>query len=176
MKKVSFFFVCLMVVLLGFSALPAIGQTKSKPTKHRVVKKVDPLIAEAEKAWASFWPNFKTAIKTRDLDSLKPMVSKDYRCTSRSAYARSSDSECACENFADRRDSFFCEYRVNEMWDGFNFIFQRSLRLGKIQKTIEGIEREVSRENGNGARDWLQFRFGNDGIWYFVGIFAGGYV
>jgi hypothetical protein len=68
------------------------GRTiKKKP----VVKKIDPQIAKAEKAWIPFWANFSQTVKNRDYEILKTMMIKGIDCWIGNAYG-DTDLRNAC--------------------------------------------------------------------------------
>ena len=70
--------------------------TQKSNSKTGVKKQaVGSQFAEAEKAWIPFLRDFTKAVKSHDKDSLKQMISKNYRC-----YENVAD-ECSCEYYTD---------------------------------------------------------------------------
>ena len=71
--------VCLCVILLCSISFAFAQGGRGRTTKKKpVVKKINPQIAEAEKAWIPFWKKFLKVIKERDSKGLFQLMAKDF--------------------------------------------------------------------------------------------------
>ncbi len=71
--------VCLLVIS-SFSVVSTAGQTGSKRAKKPAVRKIDPQIIAAEKAWPGFVRDLGTAFTSDDRQTLRKMMTKDVSC------------------------------------------------------------------------------------------------
>lgn len=155
--------ICLCVILLcsiSFAVAQGAKPGRTNTNGKKVVKKtvVSPF-AEAEKAWIPFWRDFKQAVKNRDKDSLKEMISKNYTC-----YENSS-GECSCSNFADKRNIFFCEFE--DIWKRLSELLTSKISFGKTQ-IIEGeISKSANRKYGD-FTEYYVFKFELNSKWQLI--------
>ncbi|HMS41691.1 MAG TPA: hypothetical protein PKE69_15780 [Pyrinomonadaceae bacterium] len=71
--------VCLCVILLCSVSFAFAQGGRGRTTKKKpVVKKIDPQIAEAEKAWTPFYEKFLEVVKNREREGLKKLLSVDF--------------------------------------------------------------------------------------------------
>lgn len=164
MKKIM-----LGCLILFFFSIVAFGQgvnagIANKKVGTRPKIKVDPLIAEAETAWIPFWVAFTRAIKTRDKETLKSLISEDY-------------DGGGCENEpSDKREAFFCrEWKYIQK----DFLGKTRLngryRLSIISKLDLDSGVHIARFWDSEFGEWgtYSFYYKSDGRWYLVNFIAG---
>lgn len=157
------------MVCLCFFVLAAAGVAYSqgatqgrKNTRKPVVRKIDPQIAEAEKAWIPFWKSFTEAIRKRDKESLKTMISVDY--------------DEGGEEMSDPREAFF-----TSGWEYIERDFLRKTwlngrnRLSKIDKIESDSGFRIVRYWDSEFGEWgaYSFHYMPDGKWYLFDIEPG---
>ncbi|CAN5578235.1 hypothetical protein BH10ACI1_BH10ACI1_08670 [soil metagenome] len=158
--------VCLCVILLcsiSFAFAQG-GRGRTRQTKKPVVKKIDPQIAEAEKAWIPFWKEFTVEIKNRDKESLKMMIAEDYN-----------GSFCDYEP-SNKREGFFCRGWSDIYADFFNKVpFSSRYVLSKIVKAELDDGTKILRGWDSKNPEWggYSFEYRSNGKWYLVAFVAG---
>ena len=71
--------VCLCVILLCSISFAFAQGGRGRTTKKKpVVKKIDPQIAETEKAWILFYEKFRETVKNQDIEELRKIVAEDF--------------------------------------------------------------------------------------------------
>lgn len=164
---------CLATLLFCCGSV-AIAQKSKKPVVRTPAAVSQ--FAEAEKAWLPFWNNFRKAVKERDKNSLKAMISKNFECFEW--------SECKCEKYPDKRDIFFCETRETarrldikfDWWEELDWIFFKP-RFGTTKvEQIQEIDGQILRsvEYRNDGYRFAEFVYQQDGQWYFQRVGSGG--
>jgi len=153
MKKIVYFWI---ILLFSFSL--TIGQTNGNGTVRKPLQVSQ--FAEAEKAWGPFWGNVKTAIRMHDRESLKELISVEYRCYSR------------CGNYVDKRDAFFdlFESLDSKWWGQLGWIFEKGTRVGKIRNEDGKMARTVSSDKSRELGTDADFSYQKNGKWYFTEI------
>jgi len=161
MRK-TFYILIIVLFSVGF----AIGQTKGKPTPRKPLSVSR--FADAEKAWIPFWNQITLSVRNREKALFKELIVPDYYCF------EGADGGCSCSNYPDRRDIFFCGIDHLARWhndplmtwwkDVGNLIFNKKLKIGKIQSLEGYIGRSISYGINNGRSANFSFRSNNK--WY----------
>ena len=155
--------VCLCVILLCSISFAFAQGGRGRTTKKKpVVKKIDPQIAEAEKAWVVFWKNFKMSIKNRNINSFLEMMSEEYDVSGEY------DRDGNCKGISNKKEAFLCVFKKNnDWWELIDWVLSKEVRIYKIRKEEEKIVRWIEVGNSEVSQS-ANFAYEPNGKWYFV--------
>lgn len=157
-----------MIVILFSAGVSAQRSGKNGLPKEPVTEKVNPLIAEAQKAWPQFWKNFRQAILSHDRATLRKVMSFDFTC--------GFDIE-----MKDQKDACLSDWEKssdnNQIYQDWNDLIEivntgkDALKI-KTQKNLEDGTLEVTRTISpggslDGSTKFLGFAFRNK-VWKWI--------